>query len=73
MEAVVAFLLIFAPVIVYAVRNKEYEIPVLVPFALALFFGSGVAGLLSSWAFGKDFYWLGLVGVWAYAMYKAFK
>jgi hypothetical protein len=40
---------------------------------LALFFGSGVAGLLSSWAFGKDFYWLGLVGVWAYAMYKAFK
>lgn len=73
MGAVFGLLLLFIPVIVYSVRKKQYDIPVLVPFMLALFFGSGFAGLLTNWLIGEGNFWVGLVGVWGFAMYKAIK
>ena len=73
MDALIGVILMFLPVIVYVVRRREYETPVILMTGLGLFVGLTVAGWISWLLFGKQNMWIGYVGVWIYAMYVALK
>jgi hypothetical protein len=73
MDALIALIILFAPVIAYVVRRRDYTIPTILTLLLGMWIGASVLGLTLSMLFGKKYGWVGIAFVWIYGMYAAFR